>query len=292
MNIDRLTNSDLNWRRQGLKLFARDYQPGANVNKLPVICLHGLTRNSADFEDIAPILAASGRRVIAPDIRGRGRSEYCADPSLYSPKEYAKDVLALLKAQSISRAVFVGTSMGGIITLILALMKQRVIASAILNDSGPEIDPVGVKRISSYSPLPPSFPNWDEAVLAIKNRYGGSYPNWSAQKWRAMTERSLRMHQGRIVADYDQAIFEPIVAGKAKPKPMLSWFAFRRLARKRPCLLLRGETSDVISEQIVQKMRRSAPEMDYLEVKGVGHAPNLDEPDAQAAILSFLEKHP
>lgn len=284
--------SELFWQRQGLKLFARDYQPAAGASKTPVICLHGLTRNSSDFADIAPIIAATGRRVIVPDVRGRGRSDYCANPSLYSPREYARDVLALFKAQRIPRAVFIGTSMGGIITLTLALMKQSVIASVVLNDAGPEIDPVGVTRISSYAPLPPAFPNWDEAVVAIRGRYGASYPHWNADKWRTMTERSLRMHQGRIVADYDQAIFEPIASGKAKPRPILSWFAFRRLARKRPCLLLRGETSDIISTQIAQKMLQQAPGMTYLEVKGVGHAPNLDEPDAQAGLLSFLEDQP
>ena len=283
--------SEIYWRREGLKLFARDYRPATAEAKLPVICLHGLTRNASDFADIAPLIAETGRRVLALDIRGRGRSDYCANPSLYTPKEYAKDVLALLKAQDIPRAVFLGTSMGGIITMTLALMKQRVIASAILNDAGPEIDPAGVARISSYAPLPPYFQTWDEAVSAIKARYGSSYPNRSAAQWRTITERSMRQQDGKIIADYDQNIFEPIAAGKAKPRPMLAWFAFRRLARKRPSLLLRGEQSDLISAQIAQKMLSSAPQMSYVEVKGVGHAPNLDEPDAQAGLLSFLEKH-
>ncbi len=182
--------------------------------------------------------------------------------------------------------------MGAIITLTLGLMKRKVIASAILNDAGPEIDPAGVERISSYAPLPPYFQNWEDAIRAIKDRYGVSYPNWSDAQWRTITERCLRLQKGKIIADYDQGIFEPIAAGEAKPRPMLAWFAFRRLARKRPCLPLRGETSDIISKHIVQKMRKQAPGMDYVEVKDVGHAPNLDEPDAKAGILNLLAKHP
>src|SRR5213075_2745189 len=125
----------------GLSLYARDYAGGDGEARLPVICLHGLTRNSKDFEDVAPVIAASGRRVIVPDVRGRGRSGYARDPASYEPKTYARDVLDLMDGLGIARAVFIGTSMGGLITMTVAALRSKAVAAVVLNDVGPAVAP-------------------------------------------------------------------------------------------------------------------------------------------------------
>src|SRR5215217_3459085 len=134
------TFADRRWTSaDGLSLYARDYAPAGGVARLPVIAIHGLTRNAADFEAIAPLIAQSGRRVLAIDVRGRGRSDRAPDPMTYQPLTYAQDVLALLQQAGIERAVFLGTSMGGLITMALAAVRSKVIAGAIINDVGPEV---------------------------------------------------------------------------------------------------------------------------------------------------------
>ena len=134
------TFADRRWTSSdGLSLYARDYAAASGPAKLPVIAIHGLTRNSADFESIAPLIAQSGRRVLAVDVRGRGLSDRAPDPMTYQPMNYAHDVLALMEQAGIARAVFLGTSMGGLITMALAAIRSKVVAAAILNDIGPEV---------------------------------------------------------------------------------------------------------------------------------------------------------
>ena len=143
--------ADLTWTSQdGLTLHARDYAAARPVTGVPVICIHGLTRNARDFEDLAPRIAALGRRVLAVDVRGRGRSARDPQPLNYHPGTYAMDVVALLEATGIDRAVFVGTSMGGIIAMVLASIRPEAIAGAVLNDVGPELSPLGLARIGGY----------------------------------------------------------------------------------------------------------------------------------------------
>ena len=138
----------------GLALYARDYPPLFPETGLPVICMHGLTRNSRDFETVAPRIAALGRRVVAPDMRGRGRSANDPDPAHYVPAVYAQDVLKLMDALSIPRAVFIGTSMGGLVSMVLATMAPDRIAASILNDVGPKLNPAGLSRTLSRAPCP------------------------------------------------------------------------------------------------------------------------------------------
>ncbi|HEX5776830.1 MAG TPA: alpha/beta fold hydrolase, partial [Caulobacteraceae bacterium] len=141
--------NDITWRSaDGLKLHARDYP--AEGDKTPVICIHGLTRNAKDFEELAPRIQAAGRRVIAVDVRGRGESDRDPNPANYHPGTYAADVMALMAQQAIPSAVFIGTSMGGIITMVLASFAPQAIAGAVLNDVGPELSPVGIARIAGY----------------------------------------------------------------------------------------------------------------------------------------------
>ena len=273
----------------GLSLFARDYAPGAGPAKLPVIAIHGLTRNSADFEAIAPLVAQSGRRVLALDVRGRGRSDRAPDPMTYTPDVYARDVVALMEQAGIDRAVFIGTSMGGLITMALGAIKPKAVTAAILNDIGPSVSPEGLARIASYSGQPVEIPTWADAAAYARRINEIAFPNHSDADWEAFARRIFRDGtEGSPVLDYDPDIAVPIRAAGAKALIPNLWPFFRRVAKKKPTLLIRGGTSDLLGADIVEKMRKAAPEMEYAEVPGIGHAPMLDEPEAKAAIFEFL----
>ena len=273
----------------GLSLYARDYAPASGPAKLPVIAIHGLTRNSADFEVIAPLIAQSGRRVLAIDIRGRGRSDRAPDPMTYQPATYAQDVLALLNQTGIERAVFLGTSMGGLITMALAAIRSKVIAAAIVNDVGPEVAKEGLARIAAYSGQPVDTPTWADAAAYARKINAVALPHYGDADWMAFARRTfVEGPEGAPILNYDPDIAVPIRAAGAKALVPNLWPMFGRLARGRPVLLVRGQTSDLLSEKIAAKMRKRAPKMDYVEVPGVGHAPMLDEPEAKAAIFPFL----
>ncbi len=192
--------SDRQWTSaNGLSLFARDYPGAGGEARLPVICLHGLTRNSSDFEEIAPTIASFGRRVIAPDIRGRGHSQWDSRPENYVPQTYARDLTDLLDALGIAKAVFIGTSMGGIIMMTLALRQRNRIAAAVLNDVGPEVSPEGLERIQSYVGRPVMPASWAEAVAYVRQVNEVAFPNFTEQDWERMTERAFsRGPQGPV----------------------------------------------------------------------------------------------
>jgi pimeloyl-ACP methyl ester carboxylesterase len=273
----------------GLDLFARDYAPGPGPARPPVIAIHGLTRNSADFEAIAPLLAQSGRRVLAVDVRGRGLSDRAPDPMTYRPDVYAADVLALMDQAAVGRAVFMGTSMGGLITMALTALRPKAVVAAILNDIGPEVAPEGLARIAAYSGQPVEIDSWADAAAYAKRINAVAFPHYSDADWDAFARRIFRQGpDGEIGLDYDPDISVPIRAAGAKALVPNLWPMFRRLARNRPTLLVRGGVSDLLSADIAARMRKAAPDMAYVEVPGIGHAPMLDEPEAKAAIFEFL----
>ena len=273
----------------GLSLFARDYAPADGPARLPVIAIHGLTRNSADFEVIAALIAQSGRRVLAVDVRGRGQSDRAPDPMTYTPDVYARDVVALMEQLGIEKAVFLGTSMGGLITMALTAIKPKAIAAAILNDVGPELAPEGLARIAAYTGQPVVIETWDDAAAYARRINETALPHYTDADWAAFARRTFREGtEGAPVLDYDPDISAPIKAAGAKALIPNLWPYFRALARKKPTLLLRGATSDLLSPAIVARMRKAAPAMAYAEVPAVGHAPMLDEAEARAAIFEFL----
>jgi pimeloyl-ACP methyl ester carboxylesterase len=277
----------------GLSLYARDYAAASGPAKLPVIAIHGLTRNSADFDTIAPLIAQSGRRVLAVDVRGRGQSDRAPDPMTYQPQVYAQDVLGLMRDLGIERAVFLGTSMGGLITMGLAAIRSKVIAAAIINDVGPEVAQEGLARIAAYAGQPVEINNWADAAAYVRKLNGVALPHYTDADWDAFARRTFRIGtEGTPVPDYDPDIMAPIRAAGAKALVPNLWPFFTRLAKGRPVLLVRGETSDLLSAEIAAKMRKRAPKMDFVEVPGVGHAPMLDEPEAKAAIFPFLSELP
>jgi pimeloyl-ACP methyl ester carboxylesterase len=275
----------------GLALYARDYPTAVEAARLPVVCLHGLTRNSKDFEELAPRIAASGRRVIVPDVRGRGLSDRDPNAANYHPRTYARDVLALMASLEVPRAVFIGTSMGGIITMTLAAIRSSAVAAAILNDVGPAIAPEGLARILAYTGKDPGVRSWDDAVEYVRGTSAAALPSFGPDDWRRFAERTFRDRGDGPQLDYDPAISGPLRPPSRLAK-LAAWLLFRRLARKRPTLLVRGALSDIVSRDIADRMKRHAPGLELAEVPGVGHAPMLDEPAAIAAIDSFLDRVP
>ncbi|GAW42312.1 Tropinesterase [Brevundimonas sp. SH203] len=274
----------------GLHLFARDYAAGPGPARKPIIAIHGLTRNSADFEAIAPLMAQGGRRVLAVDVRGRGLSDWAPDPMTYTPDVYARDVLALMDQAGIARAVFVGTSMGGLITMALTAMRPKAVVAAILNDIGPEVAPEGLARIASYSGQPVEIATWADAAAYARRINGVAFPHYSDADWDGFARRIFRQQpDGAIGLNYDPDIAVPIRAAGARALVPDLWPDFLRLAQK-PTLLVRGGNSDLLSADIADRMRKAASSMAYVEVPGVGHAPMLDEPEAQAAIFAFLSE--
>ena len=281
------------WRsRDGLSLFARDYAGASGEARLPVICLHGLTRNSKDFEDVAPIIAGWGRRIIVPDVRGRGQSDRDPNPTNYRPPIYARDVVEMMAALDVPRAVFLGTSMGGIITMTLAALRSKAIAAAILNDVGPAIAPEGLARILGYAGKPVDVRSWEDAADYVRRTNMAAFPDYGAEEWRRLADRTFRDENGLPVLDYDPAIAVPLGKPPGKAALWVAALLFRRLARKRPTLLIRGELSDIVTAEIAARMKRSAPSLQTCVVPGVGHAPMLTEPVAVDAIRQFLRTNP
>ena len=270
----------------GLKLHYRDY-PGRE-DRPPVLCLHGLTRNARDFAELASRIAGEWR-VIVPDYRGRGESDYAPDGSSYTPAQYFVDLEELLAQQGIDRFVSIGTSLGGLLTMLLAHAKPDRIAGALLNDIGPELEPEGVKRIGGYVGQSRNFSTWMHAARAIAETQGPAFPDYEIEDWLAMAKRNMSVGQnGRITFDYDMAIADNF-AGDTEPAQVTMWDQFAALAG-RPVTLLRGGLSDLLSERIVAEMQARVPEMEAVTVPRVGHAPMLSEPESLAAIDRLLAR--
>ena len=288
------TYVDLTWKGEGdVALYARDYAGSGGPARCPVVCIHGLTRNSADFEEVAPWIAAQGRRVIAVDIRGRGRSARDPDPRRYNPAVYAGDVLQLLDGAGIARAVFIGTSMGGIITMAIAGKRLRAIAAAVLNDVGPVLSMAGLERIRGYVGKGEPVRSWDEAAAFVKSVNEVAFPGNAMADWHAWAKRAFRSDgNGNLTLDYDPQIAASIGSAKLKTTSVVAKLLYRRLARNRPTLLVRGANSDIVGPEEAQYMQKAAPGLTYAEVPGVGHAPMLTEPAAKGALSSFLSGVP
>jgi pimeloyl-ACP methyl ester carboxylesterase len=272
--------------RDGLQLYYRDY-PG-DSSRAPVLCLHGLTRNSQDFEKLAPRIAPT-RRVITPDIRGRGRSQHDPNWLNYHPGVYVDDVWILLREAFLERVVVIGTSLGGLIAMLMAAMRPQSLAGVVLNDVGPELDPVGVARIQSYVGRLPPAKNWQDAVGQMKLMFAAALPGYSDAQWLEFARTSFREdEQGvpRLMADSRigdalRAIPPPPAAAQAM------WLAFGAL-RGIPTLALRGAHSDLLSAPTFERMQREHRQMVAVTVPNRGHPPQLDEPQSLEAVERFL----
>jgi pimeloyl-ACP methyl ester carboxylesterase len=271
----------------GLHLFVRDYAAVGAPRNVPVVCIHGLTRNSADFEDIAPVVAAMGRRVLAVDVRGRGKSGWDPDPTRYRPDVYTGDVVHVMDSLKIDHAAFIGTSMGGLIAMLLSAVVPKRVAAAVLNDIGPVVNPSGLARIAGYVGKVTSFDSWDAVIAAIRATNGVAFPDADDAFWRTMARRVARAREdGKIVFNYDPAIARAFDQPPGTSPPNLKPF-FETL-REKPVLVVRGALSDLLAPEGVEAMRQIKPDIDYAEVPRVGHAPMLDEPVAREALERFL----
>lgn len=274
------------WSNDGLRLHAREY-PGA-ADALPVLCLPGLTRNARDYDVLARRLAGT-RRVLAIDLRGRGESAYARDPMSYVPLTYAQDIAALLADRKIERFVAVGTSLGGIVTMLLAGMLPGRIAGALLNDVGPEIDPAGLARIRGYVGRSSAWPTWMHAARAVQEANAEVYPDWTIEDWLAMAKRLYRLNNaGRIVLDYDLKIAEPFRVPGNEAGPDM-WRALAAL-RQAPVLVVRGGRSDILTAPVAERMIAALPDAELVTLSGIGHAPTLAEPEVQPAIDRLLAR--
>ena len=269
--------------RDGLRLHYRDYR--SSSDKPPLLCLPGLTRNARDFADFAERYSPRFR-VIALDFRGRATSDYDPVPARYNPLAYTGDVIELLDHLGIDQAIFVGTSLGGLVTMVLAATAPQRIAAAIINDVGPDVDPAGINRILTYVGKDVRFSSWDEAADTIAANYGSKFDRFTHADWVAMAKRNCREENGEIRFDYDMAIAEPFRSAGPAPQVDL-WPLFAALGYK-PLLVVRGEKSDLLTAETAAKMQAVAPGMKLAVVSGVGHAPELSEPEAVAAIDEFL----
>jgi pimeloyl-ACP methyl ester carboxylesterase len=277
----------------GLKMHARDYAPAGGEAKLPVICIHGLTRNAADFETVAPWMAARGRRVLAVDVRGRGRSAHDPEPNRYIPPIYAADILCLLDNLGIARALFVGTSMGGIITMMIASLRPMAVAGSVLNDVGATLNPEGLKRIGGYLGKRVKVSGWAEAADYAKAINERAFPSYGPAQWEAFARRLfVQKADGSLHLAYDPDIAVPFKAADPDAPPPDLTGLFLGLVSGRPSLLIRGALSDLITADQAFSMRMMDPQLDYAEVAGVGHAPMLDEPEALDALAKFLDSAP
>jgi pimeloyl-ACP methyl ester carboxylesterase len=275
----------------GLRLHVRCYGR-ASAAGIPVVCLPGLARTAADFDALATELSRDGphpRRVIALDYRGRGLSQYDRDPANYSLPVELADVLAVVTALEAFPAVFIGTSRGGILTMLLAAVRPSAIAGAVLNDIGPVIEPQGLMRIKSYVGKLPQPRTFAEGAEILRRLFHSQFPRLGPDDWLAAAHRMFKEENGLLVTTYDPKLAASMEGiGPEQPLPAL-WKEFDALANV-PVMVVRGANSDILSPATLVQMRGRHPSLEILEVPDQGHAPLLAEPDTIARLLLFVRR--
>ncbi|MDR7060379.1 MAG: alpha/beta fold hydrolase [Sphingopyxis sp.] len=280
------------WSSDGVRLHARVYAgPEGSESAPPLLCMPGLARNARDFEDLAPHLAQY-RKVIVIEFRGRGESAFAKDPMTYVPLTYVQDVVAMLDELGIERFAAIGTSLGGLVAMLLAAALPGRLVGAVLNDVGPELQTAGLERIRDYIGAGGSQPTWMHAARAFAELNGAVYPGYEIHDWLRLTKRTHRLTaEGRIVTDYDKQIAAPLRVPGGGDAAMDLWPIYRALGDV-PLLILRGELSDILARSAGEKMVAELPRARLVEVPGVGHAPTMDEPAARAAIDAWAAELP
>jgi pimeloyl-ACP methyl ester carboxylesterase len=253
---------------------------GARDNPRVLLCVHGLTRNGRDFDELACALA-DDFRVICPDVAGRGRSDWLRDPSAYGIAQYAQDMVTLIARLDVEAVHWLGTSMGGLIGMVLASFEASPVKRLLLNDVGPEISPASIRRIGQYLGQPPVFDSIEAGERHIR-QVSASFGRLSDAQWRRLSETSLRQRpDGRLEMRYDPRIADAFARATASSELGL-WPIYDRI--RCPTLVVRGETSDLLSRETVQAMGARGPRAESVEVPGVGHAPMfMDDGQRQIA---------
>ena len=269
----------------GLSLYVRDYGDGGSA-KTPVLCLGGLTRNSKDYHQLARRLAPT-RRVIAPDYRGRGRSDYDTDWRNYQPATYLDDIRHILIALGVHRVVVVGTSMGGLLAAGMTAAMPTVLEGVVLNDVGPVVERTGLEPIIDYMRGPATFPDWAAATERLRRTFP-DFPAETDDQWRAIAGATYRQEaDGRVRFDWDPALVKPLERDTAARYDF--WPLFRGLVRL-PALVLRGETSTILGAELMAEMAAALPRLETVTVPGVGHGPSLNEDEAREALDGFFRR--
>ena len=275
----------------GLRLHARCYGR-RSAAALRIVCLPGLARTEADFTTLAEALTSDTsrqRRVIALDYRGRGQSEYDRDPANYNFQVELADVLAVIAALDAAPAIFVGTSRGGILAMLLAAVRPTAIAGVVLNDIGPVIEPKGLIRIKGYVGKLPQPRSFEEGAEILRRLFSAQFPKLGPDDWLAGARRTFRENNGVLVPTYDVKLAKTLEGVDFdKPFPPL-WAQFDALANV-PVMVIRGENSDILSPATVEAMRARHPTMETIEVSDQGHAPLLVEPDTIARVAEFAAR--
>ena len=267
-----------------LRLYARIYD-GPDDSAPAVLCLHGLTRNSRDFEELAPHLQTR-YRVIAPDFRGRGSSARDPNAENYQPMVYVRDTLALLETAGATSCAIIGTSLGGLVAMMLAAAHRSLVAGIVLNDVGPELDPAGVERIKRYAGRMPPAQSWTEAAQQTRTIYGCAWPDLPPERWARMARRGFR----EDAAGIPRADADPMIGERLRDSPAGTpdlWPLWAALADV-PILAIRGALSDILHPAAFARMKAEKPDLRQLTVPNRGHVPLLDEPDCLRAIDALL----
>ena len=285
----------------GLSLYYREY--GGNDGRDTVLCLPGLTRNSRDFHELA-LRLADRYRVVCADPRGRGMSDRDSDWRNYNIATYMPDVNRLMDVAGMTRAIFLGTSMGGLISMTMAYQRPECVKAIILNDIGPAADPAGIRRILRYVGRHEPVNSWDEAVAQLQSTYGIALPDRPRSFWEDHVRLTYKEGaDGRPELDMDLKIGDAIrssmrvipvlkllrtlrLVKEVRGVPIDAWDSFR--AVKVPCLVMRGELSDILSEEIVDRMKTIKPDLEVATIQGIGHSPYIEGPEMLGAIDTFL----
>ena len=269
----------------GLTLYARDY-PGPDDRAGCVLLMHGLTRNSRDFDVLADRLSGHFR-VLVPEQRGRGRSEWDSQPDRYGIPTYVNDMFELLEAVGEDHVAAVGTSMGGLMAMVMNAMRPGVFTHVVLNDIGPELSKEGLDRISGYVGQGGIISTWEEAVAYNRAINAVAFPSLSDQQWRDFTRQLFGERNGAPFLDYDPAISQAVRSDEGSALPPDLWSVYAQL-ESQPLMLIRGAISDLLDTDIKDRMIQSVPDLLYLEVADVGHAPMLIDDAITEALENFL----
>lgn len=275
--------------RDGLRLHARDYGPLASP-ALPVICLPGFARTSADFHELALALAqdeAGPRRVLALDYRGRGRSDFDKNWANYDIRVELDDVMQVLTAAGIEQAVFIGTSRGGLLTMALAAARPALIKGVVFNDVGPVIDARGLLRIRGYVGKLPNPRSYAEGAEILKRLSDQQFPLFGEAEWEMVARRTWTERDGRLVPDYDPNLMKVLEELDLEaPLPVL-WTYFAGLNAV-PLLAIRGANSDLLAEKTLQEMCERHPDCEIFVAPGQGHAPLLGSKDMVRRVSKLI----
>lgn len=270
-----------------LELVARDY-PADQDGAPALLLMHGLTRNSADFEPLVEHLAGAYRLVV-PDQRGRGLSQWDRDSANYRPDIYVQDMFTLLGELGITKAGLIGTSMGGLMAMVMAAMQPQLVCAMVLNDIGPVLEAQGIARIQTYVGPTGVMANWDDAAQRIAASNASAFPGYGPGDWQAFAKRTCTKNpDGTISFAYDPAIAVSMNGDNPSTVPPDLWPLWDGL-QAIPTLVIRGGISDLLSAETVKEMkRRHSGPFEAVDIPNIGHAPMLDEPAALDAILPFL----